>query len=402
MAWLSVDDERVSLLEGFSGAAYTPPSLYFAAKALPPNVFDKLKETKLCSISMATARDPAEAFTKASCPNGSLPTSFSFTELGLPAKKRKPCYPAVVEHSPTQMYCSVDRIEDLGNGQALIVLLVDIFTIAGSALSEATEEMKKRPNVTAKIDVQLIKPVVSLGEGRVCPLKSIELMPRPVKQEDGTWTSTELIPAPPTTGPGGFDAVEWVYSQHGGASPLGYNAVTALIMPRPIGWISTYRKDGRVPHIAPYSFFSDVARCGDGPPMVAFSGYRRNGETPKDAEQDSIDMGCFAFNMVTQPLAVRMNLSAAEIASEDSEFKLSNLALQPAKWIDAPVVTESPIRFECKYIKSIPIGSFSIVIGEVVGIAVNESAISGNDIDPTKLQSLTRMGFMDEYGTVDV
>lgn len=300
------------------------------------------------------------------------------------------------------MHCSVDKIVELNDqgDQALIVLVVDIFVIDGSVLSEPTEEMKKRPNVTAKIDAQLIRPLVSLGEGRVKLLKSLRSMPRPVKQDDGTWTSTDFDLAPTTTGPGGFATTEWVFKEHGGTSPLGYNALTALVMPRPIGWISTYRKDGRVPHIAPYSFFSDVARCG-ATPMVAFSGYRRNGETPKDAERDSIDMGYFAFNMVTESLAVPMNLSAAELPSEASEFGLSDLQFEPAQFIDAPVVTQSPIRFECKYIRSVPIGSFSIVIGEIVGMAIHPDVITAGTIDPAKVKSITRLGFMDEYGTVD-
>lgn len=352
-------------------------------------------------------RDPVDAFAKAgTSDNVGLPKSFTFSELGLPSKKTKADYPPVVEHAPIHMHCSVEKIVDLENGedgQAVVVLVVDTFVTDASVLSEPTEIMKKRPNVTAKIDVQLIKPLVGLGKGgKVCPLKTIRSMPRPVQQPDGSWTSTDFNLAAPTTGTAGFATSEWIYKEHGGTCPLGYNAVTALIMPRPIGWISTYRKDGRVPHIAPYSFFSDVARWTN-KPMVAFSGYRRdNGQSPKDAEQDSIDMGCFAFNMVTESLAIPMNLSAAEIPSADSEFGLSNLALEPAKMIDAPVVTASPIRFECKYVKSIPIGNFSIVVGEVVGIAVNETVITGSDIDPAKVSAITRLGFMDEYGCLDL
>jgi flavin reductase (DIM6/NTAB) family NADH-FMN oxidoreductase RutF len=309
----------------------------------------------------------------------------------------------VVENSPIHMHCSLENFVELSTGgdQALVVLVVDTFVIDGSVLSEPTAEMKKRPNVTAKIDAQLIKPLVSFGEGRVKRLKNIRSMPRPIRQENGVWTSTNFDVAPETTGPGGFETTEWIFKRDGGTCPLGYNALTALVMPRPIGWISTFRKEGRVPHIAPYSFFSDVARCGD-KPMVAFSGYRRNGQTPKDAEQDSIDSGYFAFNMVTEALAVPMNLSAAEISSEASEFDLSMLKFEPANAIDAPVVVQSPIRFECKYIRSVPIGSFSIVIGEVIGISVHEAVVESSTIDISKVNAVTRLGFMDEYGTIDM
>jgi hypothetical protein len=57
---------------------------------------------------------------------------------------------------------------------------------------------------------------------------------------------------------------------------LGYNPLKQIAQPRPVGWISTYGSGGggdgggnRVAHIAPYSFFGDVAR-GDRP-MVAYA-----------------------------------------------------------------------------------------------------------------------------------
>ena len=132
------------------------------------------------------------------------------------------------------MHCTVDKIVELDedDNQALVVLLVDTFVMDSSVLSEPTEEMKKRPNVTAKIDAQLIQPVVGLGQGRVCALKTLRSMPRPVKQANGTWTSTDFNLASPTTGPFDFPTSEWTFQEHGGTCPLGYNALTALVMPR--------------------------------------------------------------------------------------------------------------------------------------------------------------------------
>ena len=41
----------------------------------------------------------------------------------------------------------------------------------------------------------------------------------------------------------------------------------ALVVPRPIGWVSSIGKDG-VANLAPYSFFNAVS---DRPPMLMFS-----------------------------------------------------------------------------------------------------------------------------------
>jgi hypothetical protein len=40
--------------------------------------------------------------------------------------------------------------------------------------------------------------------------------------------------------------------------PAFYQLMTALVVPRPIGWISTISASG-VPNIAPYSYFNSLA-----------------------------------------------------------------------------------------------------------------------------------------------
>ena len=406
IAWLSVDNENVALLEGYSGCAYTPPSLFFASSAIPVDFLEKLKETKVCTISNITVRDSPQSIEKAySWP---APTSHKFSELGLLTNEHKKGFPCAVASSPIQMFCSLENFVELDDEgkESIIVLVVESFFISKSVLSPPTEEMKKRPNVVAKIDAALIQPVVSLGGGKICRLKNIHSMPRPVKAEDGmSWTSTDFDLASPSLGEGNFQSVEWNFREHGGTSPLGYNAVTALLMPRPIGWISTYHTtaDGqRLSHLAPYSFFSNVSRSMDNP-MVAFSGYRKdNGATPKDAQNDAEKSKCFSYNMVTQELAVQMNLSAAELPREGSEFELSGLRVKEASFVETPTVEDSPVRFECQYVKSVPIGSFSIVVGKVVAVSVHKRVITDKRVDPSKLKPITRMGFMDEYGSLEV
>ena len=424
LAWLTVDDERVALLDGYSAASYTPPSLFFASSAMPGDFERILRKTKVCTLSMATTRESQSSFQEAASSNWTQrPTCYSFDDLGLKPAKTKAKYPSVISTSPIHMHCSLENcvtLTDEGDGKGseggdcdtgseyMIVLVVESFVIDGSILSPPTEILKKRPNVVAKIDAELIQPVVSVGHGgTICPLKEIHTMPRPVKFEDENsptkWTSTNFNLAEKTLGPGGYDTVEWNFREHGGTSPLGYSATTALIMPRPIGWISTYHvtsSNEKLNHLAPYSFFSNISRSLQRP-MVAFSGYQKDGE-PKDAQNDAQRSGYFVYNMVTEDLAVRMNLSAAELPREESEFAISGLEVQEASLVDAPTVRDSPIRLECKYIKSIPIGSFCLVLGQVVGIGVARNVVTDQQIDVTKLKAITRLGFMDEYGTLDI
>ena len=404
LAWLSTNDNTCSLLDGYNAICYSPPTLMFAASALPPLSLIDLKETKRCSLSAVTIREPMEAVNKAMTKDGGSPDTFSFSDLNLGCAKNTMEYPPVVENSPIHMYCSLHDIVDLTEEESMVLLTVETFVIAGDVLSPPSEEMKTgRSTVTAKIDATLIEPWVGLGNGRVSLLSHLADMPRPKQTEQSQWTSTELNPLPltdPKTSKPNFESVKWSFRKDGRECSLGYNPVTALIMPRPIGWISTYRKDGRVPHVAPYSFFSDVSRGNS--PMVAFSGYRPNSDGRKDAQQDAEDMGCFGCNVVTRDLAVAMNYSAAPLASADSEFRLAGLQHEQARTIDAPLVSAAKIKVECEHFRTVevPSTSFSIVIGRVRGIHIDKDCIQNGILDPQVVQPITRLGYMNEYGVV--
>ncbi len=57
------------------------------------------------------------------------------------------------------------------------------------------------------------------------------------------------------------------YSTQSNDHGMRHDPFKALIVPRPIGWISTVSADGAL-NLAPYSFFNGVS---DRPPMVMFS-----------------------------------------------------------------------------------------------------------------------------------
>jgi flavin reductase (DIM6/NTAB) family NADH-FMN oxidoreductase RutF len=217
VAWFSVDDEQVCLLNGFTAACYTPPTIMCAASALPPAMKETLRERKVCTLSAATVREPTDALTKAGV---TTPTAFFFHDLGLTVSKSKDAYPVVVATSPIQMFCTLDRFLDLGdNGEELLILTVESFRIDGSILSPPTEEMKTRPGVVAKIDAALIQPIVALGDGRFSPLAMpLRSMPRPRKMEDGSWQSPNFdTPSPPSTPleqqGDNFETVEWSHRE---------------------------------------------------------------------------------------------------------------------------------------------------------------------------------------------
>ncbi|EEC50619.1 predicted protein [Phaeodactylum tricornutum CCAP 1055/1] len=390
LAWFSVDDDHIFLLEGYTAASYTPPTIIFPASTLPGKMWQTLLQTRTCTLSSATTRESTAVLKRAL--SGTEPKSFKFDELRLKASKNKKDYPFVVAESPIHMFCKVHELIALTNDEALVILTVETFVIDGSVLGPPTDEMTKRPNVTAKIDADLIEPVVSLGDGKVFPLMCLRSMPRPTRcAQRGSWTSTDFNN---NVGRGdhslAYETTEWSYRQHGGTCPLGYNATTALIMPRPIGWISTYSQEGNVAHLAPYSFFTDVSRGCE--PIVAFSAFRKEGTIKKDAHKDAEEMKCFVYNMVDEDLAVKMNYSAAELGRNESEFELAKLTPGKARLVDAPVVSEAWIRLECEYFKTVEVDSFSVVLGFVRGIDIDRKLWKDGRLDVSLLKPITRLG----------
>lgn len=185
---------------------------------------------------------------------------------------------------------------------------------------------------------------------------------------------------------------------------LPHDPFKSLVVPRPIGWISTYAKDG-TPNLAPYSFFNAV---GYAPPTVMFSsGSRRPDHSDKDSALNAEDIGAFVVNMVSYELRDQMTLSAEEVEPNVNEFELARLEMGQAKTINAPLVVAAPAHLECKYLQTVKLpstkpGVFSkVVFGEVVGVSINDDFVTDQGrVDVEKIRPVARLGYMD-YSSVE-
>jgi len=100
---------------------------------------------------------------------------------------------------------------------------------------------------------------------------------------------------------------------------LAQDPLKSLIVPRPIGWISTVDKQGRV-NLAPYSFYNGVSEY---PPMVYFAITGTYGDTPtKHSRMNAESTGEFVVNMVSESLKEQMNVTTTMVAFGVDELKL--------------------------------------------------------------------------------
>jgi flavin reductase (DIM6/NTAB) family NADH-FMN oxidoreductase RutF len=180
---------------------------------------------------------------------------------------------------------------------------------------------------------------------------------------------------------------------------LRHNPFNAIVVPRPIGWISTVDATGNA-NLAPYSFFNAVAYT---PPQVIFSatGNHATDGGFKDSVANVEATGEFVVNLATWDLREAMNRSAAPAPHGVDEFELAGVTKAPSRLVRAPRVKESPVHLECRHVQSVRLPSADpaapniLVIGEVVGIHIDESVLVDGLVDYTRLQPIGRLGYQD-------
>ncbi len=192
----------------------------------------------------------------------------------------------------------------------------------------------------------------------------------------------------------GFMFYDAVSNTHG----LERDPFTALVSPRPIGWISTLDVNGVV-NLAPYSFFNAVST---NPHFVMFSSGGR-----KDSQRNAEETGEFVCSLATYELREAMNRTSKHVESHVDEMALAGLSPAPSSMVAPPRVAESPVAFECKYWRTIDLpgaegeaGTHAIVLGQVVGIHIDDEALVAGKVDITKLRPIARLGYRD-YAVID-
>ncbi len=176
------------------------------------------------------------------------------------------------------------------------------------------------------------------------------------------------------------------------------NPFNAIVVPRPIGWISSMDGQGRV-NLTPYSFFNAVAYT---PPQVMFAA---TGNHPfgglKDTVKNVEETGEFVVNLATWDLREQMNASAVPAPREVNEFEYAGLTPGKSERVQPPRVAESPAHLECIHTQTVklltgdPDNPNTVVFGQVIGIHIADWAITDGIIDTAKLQPIGRLGYLD-------
>jgi flavin reductase (DIM6/NTAB) family NADH-FMN oxidoreductase RutF len=176
---------------------------------------------------------------------------------------------------------------------------------------------------------------------------------------------------------------------------LPHDPFKAIVTPRPIGWITTMSAKGEI-NLSPYSFFNAIS---DRPPMVAFSSAGR-----KDAMTFVEETKEFVCNLATFDLRDQMNATSAVLPRGESEMIHAGLAAAPSSLVNPPRVADALAALECRWLQTVPLHSleggepgYHLVIGQVVGIYIDDRFIVDGLVDTAAMRPIARSGYRDYF-----
>ena len=171
-----------------------------------------------------------------------------------------------------------------------------------------------------------------------------------------------------------------------------YHMTSGVLVPRPIVLISTVGEDG-IFNVAP---FSNISRPSIKPPLIGVQISTRRDGQKKDTIRNIEFSKDFVVNAVVEDMAEAMNKTSADYTIDVDEFKETGLTPVKAEIVQAPLVAESPVSYECRLVQILEFGEFprisSFAIGQVVLVHIKDELYVNGEIQEQKLKTIGRLG----------
>jgi flavin reductase (DIM6/NTAB) family NADH-FMN oxidoreductase RutF len=162
--------------------------------------------------------------------------------------------------------------------------------------------------------------------------------------------------------------------------------------PQPATLVATRGGDGSV-NLMMASWVGIVSKT---PPTMAVSLHR-----DRQTLANIMTSGIFSVNMVPAALAAAADACGLVSGKRADKHSLTGLETSPGVIEGNPLVTESPLNVECRYLRQIELGDYRLVMGEIVEIHACENAFDAQGhADVTVFDPLVYLGGLREYWTL--
>ena len=136
--------------------------------------------------------------------------------------------------------------------------------------------------------------------------------------------------------------------------------------------------------------------------MLAFSS-----SGPKDSATFATEISEFVWNLVTFELREAMNETSAPLPRGESEFDRARLEMAPSRLVAPPRVAAARCAMECRVVHQVELHDLNgrpanqfLVVGQVVGVHLDESAIHDDVVETAALEPVARLGGPSDYAVV--
>jgi len=110
------------------------------------------------------------------------------------------------------------------------------------------------------------------------------------------------------------------------------------------------------------------------------------------------ESGEFVVNMVPASLAVEADYCGIRSGHKEAKLETSGLSLEAAEFIKVPVLSESPLNVECRFVQEVDLGEYRLVMGEILQIHAAETAFAEDgSVDTRRFDPLVYLGGIREY-----
>lgn len=151
-----------------------------------------------------------------------------------------------------------------------------------------------------------------------------------------------------------------------------YKLLSALVIPRPVAWVTTMNAQGVV-NAAPYSFFNVF---GQDPALIILGLQHKPDGSPKDTTRNIDAMGEFVVNLATPALVKDMVATAASYDPDESEPNALGLKLAPSGRVKPPRLADAPVAIECERMMALSLSAErSILLGRAVGLTTRDGLV---------------------------
>lgn len=144
---------------------------------------------------------------------------------------------------------------------------------------------------------------------------------------------------------------------------------------------------------------SSVFHLGAHPALVGM--IIRPHSVPRHTFENIKDTGCYTINQVNSRIIDQAHQTSARYEKEQSEFNATGLETEYLAGFSAPFVAQSRLKYAVKLVEHqhLAINGTELIIGEIVDLHVEESAIQSDGFIDLELLDTVTVSGLDSYHT---